>query len=76
MTKITKAQAYKLYTNFKPFIMCASKINPNSVFAARVDSHVDADYVTEDDFRHMVDRFRYYNCGPDTGRGVYFYVDT
>lgn len=74
--KISKAQAKKLYLNFKPFIMAASKVNPASIFAARIDEHVNRDFTTDADFEALVNEFRYYNCGyPETGRGVAFYVE-
>lgn len=76
MQKISKRQARKLFMNFKPFIMCASKCSPLSMFAVKIDEHTNRDYNTNDGFEALVNEFKAYNCGlPETGRGVCFYVD-
>lgn len=72
--KISRAQARKRFLSFKPFIICASKVSPASMFAAEIGEHTSQDYVTNEGFDAMVNEFKYYNCGPDTGHGVKFYI--
>lgn len=72
--KISKARARRLFLSFKPFIMTASKISPQSELTVTIDEHVSRDYTTEDGFEQLVNEFRYYNCNSETGRGVAFYV--
>lgn len=73
MKKISKSQARKRYLTFKPFVMCASKLNPET-FGVNIDEHVSHDYSTDGDFEKLVNEFRYYNCNAETGRGISFYV--
>lgn len=75
MKKISKTQAKKLYLTFKPFIMCPSKANPDSMFAVRIDEHTNHDFVTEENFEKLVNEFRYYNCNTEMGRGINFYIE-
>lgn len=75
MKKITVRQARKLYLSFKPFVMCASKVSPYSTFACNVDAHTTSDFLTDGDFDQLINEFRYYNCTPETGRGINFYVE-
>lgn len=72
MTKISMKRARKLYLRFQPFVMCASKMNPE-ICGVLIDDHVKNDITTPDDFDSLVDSFRYYNCGPETGKRVFFY---
>lgn len=74
MKKISRARARKLFMSFRPFIMCASKVAPESILAVTIDEHTNRDYNTEDGFERLVNEFRYYNCNSETGRGVVFYV--
>lgn len=68
MKKITKAQARKLYQSGKPFIMCASKLNP-TMFGVKIDRY-------NEDFDQLVNAFYYYNCNyTETGRSIRYYTE-
>lgn len=72
LPRITKGQARALYLSGKPFVICASNLNPYWL-----GCHVDKqEEPTKAGFERLVNEYKYYNClDKQTGRGVKFYTD-
>jgi len=69
MKKITKATARKMYNNKQSFIMVPHKMHPNSIFAVEIKPG----WMFRN-FDVMYNEFRYYNCNPETGYYIAFYI--
>lgn len=69
MKKINKAIARKMYANKKPFIMVPCNMRPDSQFAVEMKPG----WMFRN-FDVMYNEFSYYNCNPETGRYIAFYV--
>lgn len=69
MKKITKATARKMYANKQTFIMVPCKCAPTSIFAVEMKPG----WMFRN-FDVMYNEFAYYNCNPETGRYISFYI--
>ena len=69
MKKITKAAARKMYANKQTFIMVPCKCAPTSIFAVEMKPG----WMFRN-FDVMYNEFLYYNCNPETGRYISFYI--
>ena len=69
MKKITKATARKMYANKQTFIMVPCKCAPTSIFAVEMKPG----WMFRN-FDVMYNEFAYYNCNPETGRYIAFYI--
>ena len=69
MKKINKAIARRMYSEKKPFIMVPCNMRPDSQFAVEMKPG----WMFRN-FDVMYNEFWYYNCTPETGRRIAFYV--
>lgn len=69
MKKINKPTARKMYANKQSFIMVPCNMRPDSMFAVEIKPG----WMFRN-FDVMYNEFLYYNCNPETGRRIAFYV--
>ena len=65
---IPKRTARNLFYTGVPIILSASKMRPEA--GCEVKQELDGPYK---DFENLINSYWYYNCTPETGRGVRFY---
>ena len=70
MKKISKASARKLYAQKKSFVIVPCKCAPTSTFAIEMKPG----WMFRN-FDVMYNEFLYYNCNPETGRRIAFYIE-
>lgn len=71
LVQVSKKTAYRLFYTGSPIILAASKIRPEC--GCEIQQDLNGPYK---DFENLVNSYWYYNCTPETGKGIRFYVKT
>ena len=71
MIKITKTHARTLYNAGKAVMIIPNKMRPNSFMASWQTKPEDD---SSADFDKLVNAISYYNCSPETGMGLDYYM--
>lgn len=71
MVKVTKALAKKMYDEGSEVMVIPSKIRPNSILANWTSKPQDDSTA---DFEKLCNAVFYYNCSPETGMTLAYYV--
>ena len=70
MVKITKALARKMYNEGHAIMVIPSRVRPNSMLASWISKPDDPDAT----FEKLCNAVFYYNCSPETGMTLHYYV--
>lgn len=76
--KIDRRKARERFNSGKTFYMTPSKMTPRCddymgfSYTCVVDDYARA--CADDDFDALVNSFAYYNCGPEVGKNIAYYV--
>ena len=70
MVKVTKALARKMYNEGEEVMIIPNKIRPNGILASWTRKPDNED----GDFEKLCNAIFYYNCSPETGMNLAYYV--
>lgn len=72
MIKVNKTVARKAYDEDRAVFIIPNKINPISHFGRIMLCKMEKDNFT--DFDKFINAYSYYNCNPETGNGIAYYI--
>ena len=70
MVKVTKALARKMYNEGEEVMIIPNKVRPNGMLASWTRKPDNED----GDFEKLCNAIFYYNCSPETGMNLAYYV--
>lgn len=73
--KLSKAKARQYFEHGRSVFLQSSKISPYSELLRPCEININSDIDKDKTFDAIVNAYAYYNCDPERGRRVSFYIN-